>query len=87
MYKIELSNLAAKELQSIANTDRKLYTRLITSIEDLARTPFQGKLLKGRLACNYSSRVGNYRIIYTIHKDKLIVFIIDVGHRREIYRD
>jgi mRNA interferase RelE/StbE len=34
----------------------------------------------------YRIRVGDYRIIYTIEDDRLIVLVIDVGHRREVYR-
>ena len=87
MRKIEFSYLAAKELEKIYKADRKLYFRFITAIETLKTSPYQGKHLKGRLAGDYSLRVGDYRIIYTIHKDSLTVYIIDLGHRREIYRD
>ena len=34
----------------------------------------------------YRIRVGDYRIIYTIYDDRLVVLVIDVGHRREVYR-
>jgi mRNA interferase RelE/StbE len=34
----------------------------------------------------YRLRVGDYRIIYTIHDDRLVVIVIDVGHRRDVYR-
>lgn len=34
----------------------------------------------------YRVRVGDYRIIYTIHDDRLIVLVVDVGHRRDVYR-
>ena len=86
MYKIEFSNLAAKELGKIYKLDKKLYFRLITATEGLKKNPHQGKCLKGKLAGDYSLRVGDYRIIYTVHKDKLVVYIIDLGHRKEIYR-
>jgi mRNA interferase RelE/StbE len=86
MYKIEFSNLAFSELGKIYNIEKKLYFRLISAIETLRTNPFQGKKLKGKLKGDYALRVGDYRIIYTIHKDKLIVYIIDLGHRKEIYR-
>lgn len=86
MYKIEFSNLAAKELEKIYKAHKKLYFRLIAATESLKKNPHQGKRLKGKLAGDFSLRVGDYRIIYTIHKDKLIVYIIDLGHRKEIYR-
>lgn len=86
MYKIEFSNQAAKELEKIYRADKKLYSRLLTAIESLKTNPYQGKRLKGKLAGDYSYRVGDYRIIYTVYKHKLVVYIIDLGHRREIYR-
>lgn len=86
MYKIELSNLTAKELERIYRVDRKLYCRLIAAIETLKIDPYRGKCLKGKLLGDYSLRVGDYRVIYTVHKNILVVYIIDLGHRREIYR-
>ncbi|OGX26313.1 MAG: hypothetical protein A3J51_04775 [Omnitrophica WOR_2 bacterium RIFCSPHIGHO2_02_FULL_45_21] len=86
MYKIELSNLAGKELEKIYRSDPKLYSRFITVIESLKIAPLQGKCLKGKLKGDYSFLVGDYRIIYTIHKYRLLVYIIDLGHRGEIYR-
>jgi mRNA interferase RelE/StbE len=86
MHKIDFSNVAGSELKKVYNIEKKLYFRLISAIESLRADPFQGKKLKGRLKGDYSLRVGDYRIIYTIHKDRLIVYIIDLGHRKEIYR-
>jgi mRNA interferase RelE/StbE len=86
MYKIEFSNLAAKELEKIYNIDRRFYARLLTVIETLKTNPYQGKRLKGKLAGDYALRIGDFRIIYTFRKEKLVIFIIDLGHRREIYR-
>ena len=86
MYKIEFSRLAAKRLEKVYASEKKLYFRFITAIEALKTNAYQGKRLKGRLKGDFSLRVGDYRIIYTVHQDKLIVYIIDFGHRKEIYR-
>ena len=86
MYSIEFSHLAAKELSKIYKVDKKLYSRLVAVIETLKGAPYRGKPLKSRLAGDYSLRVGDYRIIYTVHKNTLVIYIIDLGHRREIYR-
>ena len=86
MYKIEFSANAAKELERIYNADKKLYARFIVSIEALKKDPFLGKRLKGRFMGDYSLRVGDYRVIYTVCRDRLVVYVIDLGHRREIYR-
>jgi len=86
MFEIEFSHTTARELEKIAKIDRKLYTRLVAAIEVLKTFPYAGKSLKGRLAGSYSLRVGSYRVIYTIQKNRLIIYIIDVGQRKEIYR-
>ncbi|MBI4433111.1 MAG: type II toxin-antitoxin system RelE/ParE family toxin [Candidatus Omnitrophica bacterium] len=63
-----------------------VYRRISTAFADLEKDPYQGKALKGQLKGRYSYRVGSYRIIYAIHERILTVFIIDVGHRGDIYR-
>jgi mRNA interferase RelE/StbE len=86
MYSIRFARSAACELEKIARIDRKLYLRLIACIESLKINPYQGKRLKGRFRGDFSLRVGGYRIIYTVDKGCLVVIIIDLGHRREVYR-
>ena len=86
MFKIEFSHLAARELGKVYNIDRKLYSRFIAVIETLKTNPYQGKRLKGKLAGDYSLRLGNYRIIYMVKEERLIIYIIDLGHRSEIYK-
>lgn len=86
MYEIELTRTAEKELVKLYKTNKKLYSRIITVIESLAENPELGKALTNVLKGNYSHRIGTYRIIYTISHKKLIITIIDIGHRREIYK-
>lgn len=86
IYNIEFSNLAAKELEAIYKKDRKTYDRIVTAIESLSANPFQGKKLKGKLKGDYSIHIGSYRAVYSVLKAILLVHIIDIGHRREIYR-
>jgi mRNA interferase RelE/StbE len=45
-----------------------------------------GKALKGRLSTVWSYRVGDYRIICDIHDEKLVILVVTIGHRREVYR-
>ena len=86
MYSLELSNNASKELEHIYRGDHKQYSRLIESLESLRSEPFQGKRLKGQFQGDYSLRVGSYRIVYSVYRHKLVISVIDIGHRREIYR-
>jgi len=86
MHKIAFTHHAEKQLEKIYQSDRKLYLRLIAAIEPLKSNPYLGKSLKGRLAGDYSLRIGDYRVIYTISKAILTVYVIDLGHRRDIYK-
>ena len=86
MYKIELSRIAAKELEKIFRFDRSVYRRIVASLDALTKDPRAGKPLVGALKGLYSYRVGVYRVIYSIKHYCLVVDVIDIGHRREVYR-
>ncbi len=85
-YKLELTRQAESALSRIASRDPKLYKRMVQVLDDLQHDPFEGQALKGQLKGRYSYRVGTYRIAYSIFRHQLIVVVIDVGHRRDIYR-
>jgi mRNA interferase RelE/StbE len=61
--------------------------RIIMVIEALGRNPFpQGtKKLSGKHDI-YRLRVGNYRILYQVREKILVVLVVSIGHRREVYR-
>lgn len=86
MYKLELTDTAKKSFDHIMRSDTKLGTRLANAINRLIQAPSLGVPLRGELKGLLKYRVGNYRILYQIHKTKLIITVIDIGHRREIYR-
>ncbi|GAB91682.1 hypothetical protein GORHZ_141_00570 [Gordonia rhizosphera NBRC 16068] len=53
----------------------------------LAENPQRvGKRLRGELAGRWSARRGEFRVVYEIHEDIVVVRVIDVRHRREVYR-
>ena len=70
----------------MAQKEPEIYARLAHALDDLERDPFQGKALKGELKGRYSYRMGDYRILYLIHHHRLLVLVIDIGPRRDIYR-
>ena len=86
MYKIELGKLAEKEIEKIYRFDKTLYKRFIAAFEDISKEPTLGKLLHGKLKGVSSYRLGSYRIIYETFHRKLLVIIIDLGHRKDIYK-
>ncbi len=71
----------------INDLDKSLKERIRKSLTRLQKKPLEGKPLKGELSGFRSSRVGNYRIVYTISNDKKIVYVLYVGHRSEVYRE
>lgn len=85
-YSIELTHQAERSLKRIAQSEPSLYVRVAKAIEDLGKDPSQGKPLKGELKGRYSYRIGNYRILYVVRHRELLLIVIDLGHRREIYR-
>jgi len=81
-YRVRLKKSVIKTLMSI---DEPNYSRIKETIYDLSLNPrpYGYSKLKGR--DGYRVRAGDYRIIYTIYDIILVVEVIDVGHRKEIY--
>lgn len=86
MYRVELSRQAGADLARVFRSDRKLYQRFINGFQAIAQDPVQGKPLHGELRGLWSYRLGSYRILYEVHHRQLLVVIIDLGHRRDIYK-
>ena len=82
-YKISILRRAQKQLARIPASD---YKKIKQSILDLAHNPRPAgsKKLKGRPG--WRIRQGNYRVIYEIQDDQLIVLVLDIGNRKDIYR-
>lgn len=83
-YRIVIKKSAAKEIERIAKNDR---IRIIEKIKSLAQNPHPtgSKKLSGQE--KYRMRQGNYRILYQIIDDELIINVVKVGHRQDVYRN
>jgi len=57
-----------------------------TISETLSKNPYIGEKLKGRYKGLYKYRIGNYRIIYNIQIDRLVILILRVANRKDVYR-
>jgi len=81
-YRIELRPAAARALRKL---DPSIRHRLQGAIALLAREPRppSARALQGRPGLRV--RVGDYRIIYTVADDVLLVVVVTVGHRRDVY--
>jgi len=84
VYIVELRPSARRELLKIARHEQP---RLIRAMDGLAVNPRPKgvKKLSG-LDDLYRIRVGDYRIVYQIHDDRLIVLVVRIGHRKDVYR-
>lgn len=83
-YKIEITASAEKSLKKIPKKD---LGKVIEAIQVLAISPFPSgcRKLKGEEDV-YRVRQGNYRIIYEVIDKKLIVLVLKIGHRKDIYK-
>jgi mRNA interferase RelE/StbE len=84
-YKIEVKKSAAKALKNIPKADRKRIADKIDSLAENPPSPDTTKM-KGNNPF-HKIRVGDYRIVYEIQKDVLLILIVKVGHRKDIYRN
>ena len=83
-YKVELSkNVRKKDLPSIPKSD---VAKIVKRIESLADNPFPEEAVRLKGRAEWRIRPGNYRILYVVKHDTVTVFVVKVGHRREIYR-
>lgn len=81
-YKIEIKKSAVKELESIPSKDLQ---KIIKKIELLSKNPRPNGSIKMSGKDHYRIRQGNYRILYSIEDDVLTVFVVKVGHRKDVY--
>ena len=84
-YRIEVKRSAAKALKKIPKADRKRIAEKIDSLAESPPNPDTTKM-KGNNPF-HKVRVGDYRIVYEIQEDVLLILIVKIGHRKEIYRN
>lgn len=83
LFSIELTTSARKALKKLTRKEQEL---VFAVLETLKENPTPPKSLKLTGRDGYRIRVGDLRVIYTLQRGRLIVLVLDIGHRREIYR-
>jgi mRNA interferase RelE/StbE len=81
-YRIELRPAAVRTLRKLDPTIRRRVQGAIALLAQDPRPP-AARALRGRPG--FRIRVGDYRIIYTVTDDVLLVVVVTLGHRREVY--
>lgn len=80
-YQVAWSQRARSDLQALEN---KMRSRIIAKVESIKEQPFiYVKHLVG--VPLYSLRVGDYRVIVDIKNKELLIFVIEIGHRKSVY--
>ena len=83
MYSIEIKKSAAREIEALPLRARRQVVERIGFLADDPRPRGCEKLVGGE---RYRVRQGDYRIVYSVEDARLIVWIVKIGHRRDVYR-
>jgi mRNA interferase RelE/StbE len=82
-YKVEIKKSAQKEIENLPSVMLK---KIVAKIQSLSSEPRPNGSKKLTSDEKYRLRVGDYRILYSIEDDKLIIFVVKVGHRKSVYK-
>jgi mRNA interferase RelE/StbE len=82
-YEVKLKSSVKKQLRKI---DKKQVERILVKIYLLADNPFPKGVDHLTNQKAYRIRVGDYRVIYEVHNKQLLVQVVRVGHRKDVYR-
>lgn len=85
-YTVLFAKLAQEQFDHLAGGDRRVGRQLANAIERLALHPELGEFLTGAWKGYRKYRAGDYRIIYRIEHARLVVYVITIGDRKDVYR-
>lgn len=87
-YTIEFSSRAARDFKKLAKTNRAIAVKIKDAIADLAEEPRPrgSEALSGTNPSLHRIRIGSFRVIYEIKEAQLLVWVVKLGDRKEIYR-
>lgn len=87
MYRVVYEKKAVKSLSKIDKRQQRMIVSWIEKNLQNATNPKQhGKALQGQLKDYWRYRVGNYRILADIDQDEIKIIIVNIGHRKDIYK-
>lgn len=81
-YQVKIKEGAKRQISKLSLRDVK---RVMIAIYGLSMNPYIGKKLDGEFKGFWSLRAWPFRIIYEIQKKELVVFVVKIGHRRDVY--
>ena len=85
-YGVVFSQLARERFDRFIHANRKIGEQIAKAIDRLAMNPGLGEFLKGEWKGYRKYRTGNYRIVYRVEHARLIIYIITIDDRKDVYR-
>lgn len=82
---VVFSDKAEKQFLKLDNTIQKQIKKFILKLEKLEDPRSEGKMLVGNLIGFWRYRVGDYRLLCRIIDEELVITVVEVGHRKDVY--
>lgn len=83
--RVEYTEAVKKQISKLDNSIKKRIFDYMDEVEKLDNPRLRGKRLVGNLLGLWRYRVGAYRILCDIEDDVLVILVVDIGHRKEVY--
>ena len=80
---LQIKRSAARALAALQKSDRQ---RVIAAIDRLCESPASGSALKGEFEGLRRLRVGRFRVVYEWQQQELIILVVRIGHRKDVYQ-
>ena len=84
MFEVQFKKSVEKDLKALSKADQKRVLEQIGKV--LAKDPYMGKALSGEFKGLYRWRIGRFRVIYEVQKEVLMILVLKVGHRKDVFR-
>lgn len=85
LYTLEFTTAAQKSLSKLPGLIQHRIVDKLYTLRTQPRPP-EAKKLQGKHGEIFRVRVGDYRILYQIEHERLVILVVQIGHRREVYR-
>ena len=85
LMKLRVSRKATNQLKKLKN-NQQLIERLRKALNTIRENPYSGKILNGIIKEIRSYRVGDWQILYRIYKDQLVILVVNIADRKEVYK-
>lgn len=83
-YEIEISRTAEKQLKKLSEEDQLRIVRAVLALAEVPRPRGSRKLLGHDDV--FRIRVGRFRVLYSVAESRLVILVLKIGHRKDVYR-